>query len=114
MRTIIAGSRSLTSFHLRGALAACPFTSQITAVVCGCARGIDRAGEEWALENDIQVDFYPADWAKYGRKAGFVRNKEMALHSDSLVAVWDGRSKGTKHMIDLATEAGLEVFVWKP
>lgn len=114
MRTIIAGSRNLGTLELHRALHDCPFFSRITRVVCGCAPGIDRAGEEFALEYGLSVDYYPADWAKYGKKAGYVRNREMADNADALVAVWDGVSKGTKHMIDLATLAELEVFVWTP
>lgn len=86
---------------------------QITSVVCGCASGVDKLGDDWAKMNDLPVDYCPADWNVHGRKAGYLRNVEMADHADALVAVWDGKSKGTKHMIDIATSKGLKVYVEK-
>ena len=53
---------------------------------------------------------YPADWEQYGPRAGYIRNSEMAKVATHLIAFWDGRSKGTKHMIDIARKAGLYVL----
>ena len=112
MRTIIAGSRTLGLSSAREAMAECGWTA--TEVVCGCARGVDVAGEHWATEKAIPVLRFPADWTRYGRSAGYRRNELMAQNADALVAVWDGHSRGTKHMIDIARRAGLLVFVYLP
>lgn len=95
MRTIIAGTRGMTDEYVMDtALAALDWT--ITEVVSGGAAGADRLGEAWASRNGIPVKRFPADWARYGKGAGPVRNREMARYAEALVAFWDGRSTGTK------------------
>lgn len=74
--------------------------------VSGGCKGADRLGERYATENSFEIETYPADWNKYGRKAGPKRNNEMAKIGDYFICFWDGRSKGTKSMIDYATKAG--------
>ena len=54
---------------------------------------------------------YPADWERHGRAAGPIRNEEMAEVSDALIAFWDGKSRGTKSMIEIAMRKGLQVAV---
>lgn len=87
---------------------------RITEVVWGCAAGIDSLGAEWATEQRIQLKAFPADWNRYGRAAGPIRNERMAEYADALVAIWDGRSKGTYNMIQEANRHGLLVFVYYP
>lgn len=82
-----------------------------TVVLSGTARGADRFGEEYAKENGLAVERYPAEWEKFGKSAGYKRNSLMATKAEALVAVWDGESRGTKHMIDIAKKAGLKVYV---
>lgn len=55
---------------------------------------------------------YPADWKKYGRRAGSIRNIEMAQNAEALLAVWDGISSGTRHMIKEAEKRGLPVYIY--
>lgn len=110
MKTIIAGSRHITDASLVDkAVEQSGFT--ISLVLSGRAYGVDRLGELWAIQHGIPVKPFPADWAQHGKAAGFIRNVAMAKAADALLAVWDGRSKGTKHMITTARELGLEVFV---
>lgn len=116
MRVIIAGSRNLTDMALvTRAIKESGF--DITEVVGGKARGIDELGEQWAYENDIPFTGKPANWDAFGKSAGFRRNKEMAEYvaSDSLqgglIAIWDGHSRGTKSMIQLAKQHKLAVYV---
>lgn len=111
MRTIIAGSRELTRMDLDHALTACPWIDKVTRVVSGGARGIDLAGEAWARERNIPVVRYPADWNRLGRGAGYRRNQKMADNADAVIAVWDGTSRGTGHMIAIAKAAGLILYV---
>ena len=80
-------------------------------VVSGMARGVDRTSHDIAVAAGIKVYPFPADWDRHGRSAGYKRNEQMAKNARYLLAFWDGRSRGTKHMIDIATEAGLMVII---
>jgi glycerophosphoryl diester phosphodiesterase len=112
MKTIIAGSRGIWDYwSVERAVTLSGF--QITEVVSGCARGVDRNGEAYAAKHGIPVALFPADWANLGKRAGQVRNCEMAEYAEALVAVWDGSSRGTKHMIDTAKAKGLKVYVFR-
>ncbi len=73
-------------------------------ILSGCATGADALGERYAKENGFKVEKYPANWEKYGKYAGPKRNKEMAKNCDYVICFWDGKSKGTKSMINLAKE----------
>lgn len=110
MKTIVAGSRNITDYRLiEEAIDESGFN--IDHVVCGQARGVDMLGAEWGTKNNKGIMYFPADWKNNGRAAGFIRNAEMANVADALVAIWDGKSHGTKHMIDTATKKGLHVYV---
>jgi hypothetical protein len=85
----------------------------ILVVLCGLARGADLLGERYALARRIHILYYPADWKKYGASAGYKRNIEMADNADALIAFWDGKSKGTRNMINLAKERKLVVKVYQ-
>ena len=116
IRLIVAGGREFTDYarteaYLKTALRK-RHASEVT-VVCGLARGADTMGLQFAREYGIAVEEFPADWAKYGKSAGYKRNAQMAYDATHLVAFWDGKSKGTKHMIDIATAEGLYVKVIK-
>jgi hypothetical protein len=80
-------------------------------VVCGMADGADTLGKKYADANKFEVAEYPAEWKKYGKSAGYRRNEQMAANADALIAFWDGISKGTGHMIDIAKSKGLPVRV---
>ena len=112
MRTIIAGSRDLGYSDVLDAIRECGW--KITVVLSGTARGVDQHGELWADRNKIAIEDYPAAWSTWGKSAGYRRNEQMARNAQALLAVWDGKSPGTKHMIDIATRLGLKVFVWIP
>ena len=114
-KTIIAGGRDFMDYNLLKEktdkiLQEKKVTHKIV-IISGCARGADTLGLRYASENAFDVEEYPADWDKYGKKAGYMRNVEMAENADALIAFWDGKSKGTKHMIDIATERNLPIRV---
>ena len=119
MKCIIAGGRDFSDYErLKKVMDNCPY--EITEVVCGKAKGADSLGEKWALEKDIHVEYFIPDWETLGKRAGFVRNNNMAEYvCDSgeteglLVAFWDEVSKGTKHMIDIATKYSMIVKIVK-
>ena len=84
-------------------------------IVSGHCRGADLIGEDYATQHRIPLVIFPADWGKYGKRAGYIRNKQMAEYASkengALVAFPVGDSKGTKMMIRLAHEYGLEINV---
>lgn len=83
---------------------------EITVVLSGGARGIDKMGEDWAVQHGLPIDIYPALWNKHGKAAGPIRNARMAENADALVAFWDGESRGTRNMIEEAKRRGLKVM----
>ncbi len=108
MMTIIAGSRQgIFQSDVDLAMSQCGWTP--TVVLCGKARGADTWGEHWAKKRGIPVDPYPAQWLTCGNSAGPRRNVEMAMNADALVLVWDGRSKGSRHMLSVAKKRGMTV-----
>lgn len=116
MRTIVAGSRGITDYGLVQSYLDLIHTTDwpITEVVSGTAKGPDQFGEWWAAHRGVVVRRFPADWLGNGRAAGVIRNVEMARYAEALVAFWDGKSRGTKHMIDVARARGLRVAVCEP
>lgn len=130
MRIIIAGSREFDDYkrlELECNRIFCQFaeekiipvsaieSAKVIEIISGGARGADKLGEKFAKEYKLPLKIINADWNTYGKRAGYLRNEQMALYAKTddgvLVAFWDGKSKGTKHMIDLATKHGLKVFV---
>lgn len=110
MRVIIAGSRFITNYDLVvDAVKESGFN--ITEVVCGAANGVDSLGERYAKENNIKLSYFYADWKGLGRAAGPKRNEQMGNYGEALIAVWDGESRGTKHMINYAKKKKLLVYV---
>ncbi len=114
MRCIIAGSRSLNDPQLViDAVKAAQFP--ITVILHGGCRGIDSAAGWLAEKSGVPVEVYPADWSKYGRAAGPIRNRLMASEADALIAIQDlgSCSHGTRDMIRQARKARLQVYVHK-
>lgn len=113
MKVIIAGSRNFTYYNkLR------EYCDKILKnleedieIVSGAAKGADKLGERYAREKGYNTKLFPADWDMHGKRAGYVRNKEMAEYADALICFWDGVSKGSKIMIDLAEKEGLKIRV---
>ena len=113
-KVIIAGGRDFNDYKLLKQKADFILQNQTEIeIVSGAARGADKLGERYAKEKGYSISSHPADWDKYGKSAGYIRNKEMAEYADALIAFWDGKSKGTKHMIDLAEKQGLKNKVVK-
>ncbi len=110
MRVIIAGSRFITDYSLViKAVKESGF--DITEVVCGAANGVDSLGERYAKENNIKLSYFYADWKTLGKAAGYKRNEQMGNYGEALIAIWDGKSLGTKHMINYAKKKKLLVYV---
>lgn len=80
-------------------------------IISGGARGADMLGEKYAQDEGFSLEVFPANWNKFGKSAGFKRNEQMAEVADALIAFWDGKSHGTKHMIEIMENKKLLVRV---
>ena len=108
MKVIIAGSRLFNDYNLLKKHCDKILSNQIEVeIVSGTANGADKLGERYAKEKGYPIKRFPANWSELGKKAGYIRNEQMAIYADSLIAFWDGESKGTKHMIELAKKHNL-------
>jgi predicted Rossmann fold nucleotide-binding protein DprA/Smf involved in DNA uptake len=103
MKLIIAGSRSLEDYSWMEAKLnkILSDTSEPVVVISGGAKGADRLGERYAEERGFEVVVMPAEWEKHGKKAGYLRNKQMAEQCTHAVIFWDGESPGSRHMISI-------------
>lgn len=111
MKVIIAGSRSITDpFYVMEAIKASGF--DLTEGVSGGAQGVDSLGEKCCEALNVPFVRFLARWNKYGRGAGMVRNQQMGSYADALIAVWDGKSKGTEHMINWMKRLKKPVYVY--
>ena len=115
-RVIIAGTRDFTDYDLLKnycdyMLSKKAESGEEIVIISGGASGADALGEQYAKERGYKILRYPAQWKKYGRQAGPMRNREMADNADALIAYWDGESRGTKNMIEEAKKRGLQVAV---
>lgn len=111
MKTIIAGGRDFNDTDFFNKCLK-NYKNPITEVICGMANGADTLGKVYAIENNIELKKFPAKWDVYGRSAGFIRNTDMALNADALIAFWDGRSKGTWNMIQTAQKYNLIITIY--
>jgi hypothetical protein len=133
MRVIIAGSRSIKGEEALRLIDEAVKKSgwTIDEVISGEAEGVDKAGIKWAEENAIDVVKMPANWKGRFKAAGYKRNQKMAWYANiiakhwetdevpdkykpGLIAIWNWKSSGTGHMIDIATELAFPIFIWPP
>lgn len=112
MKIVISGSRSIDDTEEIFPILD-QYKNEITLLVEGGARGVDIKGRAWALANDVPFKTFSPEWrdkdGNYRRQAGFERNKDMADYGDKVVAIWDGKSKGTGHMVDIMKAKGKPV-----
>lgn len=104
MNVAIIGSRTFTDYE-RAKQFLAALDLDISRIISGGARGADAIAERYAAEHGIPTTIYPADWERYGRGAGMIRNKQIIADADLVVAFWDGASKGTKNAMELARKA---------
>ncbi len=111
MKMIIAGSRSidLTVENLEDIIELSGLNP--TEIISGNAKGVDRIGEKFAEKHAIPLKIFKPNWG-LGRGAGFINNKAMGEYGDALIAIYDGKSAGTKQMIDLMRKKGKIVYVY--
>ena len=103
MKLAIIGSRNFKDWDLLVTTLA-PYLDAVDLVVSGGASGADFLGAKWATINNIETLIFPANWEKFGKKAGFIRNVDIIKSCDFCIAFWDGTSRGTAHSISLCNK----------
>lgn len=116
-KLIIAGGRDFNDYGVLSRevflLANVTYQAHTISVVSGMAPGADTLGHRFAKQHGLTVYEFPADWNRLGKRAGFMRNEDMGKFSDGLLAFWDGKSKGTAHMIQFMKSLGKPVHIVK-
>lgn len=117
VKIIVAGSRVVTlrqhvEYAISRGLQLLGASIGEYELVVGGAQGVDFLAETWAKTHKIPYRLFPANWTEHGKKAGYMRNVEMGEYADALIAVWDGSSRGTKHMIDIMHKMGKPIAVF--
>lgn len=106
MKLLVCGSRSIENDHwvfnkIDDYILELEFNRKDVTIIEGAARGVDLSAKRWAQTHGLEILEYPAEWDKYGRSAGYIRNDIMVRECDYCLILWDGESKGTRHDIDL-------------
>ena len=106
MKVAVIGSRGLTVNNLGKYL-----PEDTTEIVSGGAKGIDTCARDYALLHDIKLTEFLPEYNKYGRGAPLKRNLQIIEYADVVIAFWDGKSRGTKYVIDNCKKLGVQVDV---
>ncbi len=110
MKVAVIGSRDFNDYELvKTALS----PINITLLVSGGAKGADSLGERYAKENNIETLIFKPDWEKHGKAAGMIRNTDIVNNADTIIAFWDGESRGTKDSISKAEKLGKNIIIVK-
>ena len=110
MKLIISGGRKY-KFNKEDIALLDSIKHTITEIVTGGATGADSEGILWAITNGIPFKQFPADWSHLGKKAGIIRNKQMAIYGDAVLLFTGGR--GTQNMYKCAVEEGITVLDYR-
>lgn len=103
MRLAIVGTRTYDNFkYLEKQIISLVDIEDIDEIISGGASGVDSLAEIFATKYSKPITIFKPNWNTYGKKAGFLRNKEIIDRCDKCICFWDGTSKGTKISIDLA------------
>jgi hypothetical protein len=108
MRILVCGGRDFNNYDL---LSKTLYEHALpdSVIIQGCASGADEMAWDWAKANAYKYESYPANWNKYGKRAGYIRNTQMLNEGKpDLVIAFPG-GKGTQMMINLAEAAGVPV-----
>lgn len=112
MKVIVAGSRTFDRKEFLGVIIDAMAISnfEVDEIVSGGARGIDTLAQEYADRMGLPCTTFHADWDKHGKAAGPIRNAAMADYADALLLIYDGHSRGSGNMLELARRKGLKIF----
>lgn len=101
MKLAIIGSRSLTNIALEQHV-----RKEVEEIVSGGAIGVDSCAAEYAKKKGLKFTEFLPQYERYGRAAPIARNKEIVDYSDKLIIFWDGKSRGTRFVIEYARKIG--------
>ena len=115
MRIIIAGTRNYENYEeakkfINSVLASIAANKSVTILSGGC-KGSDSLGERYAKEHGLHIEMHKADWARYQKAAGPLRNRKMIMDSDAVICFWDQKSRGTKSLIEFAKKYNKKVYL---
>lgn len=114
-KVIIAGSRSFADYEklksVCDSILPNLYSEPRISILSGTSSGSDSLGERYAKERGYTLNRYPADWKRYGKAAGPIRNRQMVKEADAAIIFWDGQSRGTKNLIEEANRHGLKVWI---
>ena len=106
MKVAVIGSRGLIVNDLGKYL-----PENTTEIVSGGAKGIDTCARNYASSHDLKLTEFLPEYNKYGRGAPLKRNLQIIEYADVVIAFWDGKSRGTKYVIDNCKKQGVQVDV---
>ncbi|MBR3995544.1 MAG: hypothetical protein IKI97_09730 [Clostridia bacterium] len=106
MKVAIIGSRGITNIDFSKYI-----SKDITEIVSGGAKGVDTEARKYALKNNIKLTEFLPDYQQYGKSAPLKRNISIIEYADFVIAFWDGKSRGTKFVIDNCKKINKQIFV---
>ena len=106
MKVAIIGSRNLYVNDLQKFI-----PSETTEIVSGGAKGIDTCAARYAISHNIKLTVFLPEYNRYGRAAPLKRNLKIIEYADLVIAFWDGKSKGTKYVIDNCKKQNIELII---
>lgn len=107
MKVAVVGSRNLTINNLGDYL-----PKDTTEIVSGGARGIDRCARAYAKSHNIKLTEFLPDYERYGRSAPLKRNLQIIRYADIVLAFWDGKSNGTRFVIENCKKENVPIKVY--
>lgn len=108
MKIAVIGSRTLTINDLQNYL-----PKDVTEIVSGGARGIDTCARKYANASGLKLTEFLPEYEKYGRRAPLIRNLQIIDYVDEIIAFWDGKSRGTKYVIDNCKSRNVKITVYR-
>lgn len=114
MNVVVGGCRHFNDYDLvrqQLDIILQPYLALGITVLSGHCSGVDLLAERYAEERGYPIERHAADWARYGRAARPIRNEQMVVRADCVIAFWDGKSRGTKSLISYAQKHGKELHI---
>ncbi len=109
MKVAVIGSRGLKVLDLEKYL-----PKDVTEIISGGAKGVDTSAREYAILHGIKLTEFLPEYDKYGKIAPLKRNITIIKNADLVLAFWDGKSRGTKFVIDNCKKLGVRVRIFVP
>lgn len=111
MNILVCGGRDFTNIKLLRKYCS-SIISENDTVLCGMApNGADLFAYRWCKQYNVNILEFPADWKKYGKGAGMVRNNLMLKQAHYILAFWDGKSPGTGHNVEQAKKLKIPITI---